>query len=370
MSYRTESEALDAEILQVIERWHRTEAPLQEGDFEDLAIRIFAYQIRYNEPYARYAGSYGYSAARLPASWHEIPPVPAEAYKEATLATFDPREAALTFETSGTTQGVGGRHYMESAALYDAALLAGFDYFLLPDKQRLHYLNIVPNPAIRPRSSLGYMMASVSAKRGTANTGWYVRGDEVLADDFLTDVSTAVNENKPVCIASTAFGLVHVLDTMRDRGLYLPLPNGSRIMETGGFKGRSRVVDRESLYTELCERFACVEDDIVAEYGMTELTSQYYDDVLRTLEENGRGVRYKQAPPWLRTRVVGPDGQTLPNGVVGALVHVDLANRSSCVAIQTEDLGAQFDRGLVLIGREQGAALRGCSLDAEELFRR
>ncbi len=48
-------------------------------------------------------------------------------------------------------------------------------------------------------------------------------------------------------------------------------------------------------------------------------------------------------------------------------MHVDLANRSSCVAIQTEDLGVQFDEGLVLIGREQGASLRGCSLDAEEL---
>jgi len=48
-------------------------------------------------------------------------------------------------------------------------------------------------------------------------------------------------------------------------------------------------------------------------------------------------------------------------------VHVDLANRSSCVAIATEDLGARFDDGLVVIGREAGAALRGCSLDAEEL---
>ncbi|MGC1380699.1 MAG: hypothetical protein WA814_06700, partial [Candidatus Baltobacteraceae bacterium] len=63
----------------------------------------------------------------------------------------------------------------------------------------------------------------------------------------------------------------------------------------------------------------------------------------------------------------GPDRATLPNGTVGALVHVDLANRSSCVAIQTEDLGVRFDDGLVLIGREQGASLRGCSLDAEDL---
>ena len=370
MSYRSESEALDAELLQIIDRWHRTEAVLSEADFEDLALRMFAYQVRYNAPYAKYAGSFGYSASHLPKSWHEIPAVPTQAYKEATLATFDVNHAVLTFETSGTTLGYGGLHYMDTPALYDATLLAGFDYFMLPDKLRLRYLNVVPNPVLRRRSSLGYMMASVSAKRGDENTGWYVRGDEILTDAFVTDLSDAIQNNRPVCIASTAFGLVHIVDAMKDRGLYLPLPSGSRIMETGGFKGRSRVVERADLYDELCERFGCVEDDIVAEYGMTELTSQYYDTTLRDLEEMPGGVRYKQAPPWLRARVVAPDGHTLPNGVVGALVHVDLANRSSCVAIQTEDLGVQYERGLVLIGREQGAALRGCSLDAEELLRR
>jgi len=35
--------------------------------------------------------------------------------------------------------------------------------------------------------------------------------------------------------------------------------------------------------------------------------------------------------------------------------------------VQTEDLGAAVGDGIVLIGREQGAELRGCSLDAETL---
>ncbi len=301
----------------------------------------------------------------LPKSWHDIPAVPTDAYKEAQLATFDVSHAALSFETSGTTQGVGGRHYMETTALYDAALLAGFDRFMLSDGLRLRYLNLVPNPANRPQSSLGYMMAMVSAKRGDGNTGWFVQDDEIFSNAFIADAQDAASRNEPVCIASTAFALVHLLDALRERNLAIALPTGSRIMETGGFKGRARIVERTALYTELCERFACPQDIIAAEYGMTELTSQYYD----TQQRNG-AIRYKGSPPWLRPRVVGADGRSLPNGTVGALVHVDLANRSSCVAIQTEDLGVQFDDGLVLIGREQGASLRGCSLDAEELLRR
>jgi hypothetical protein len=371
----SQARSLDAEILALMERWHRTGAPLDERDFNDLALRIFEYQLRHNEPYARYAGSLGWSTSRLPSSWHEIPAVPTAAYKEAVLATFDVSKAQLVFVTSGTTQGVGGRHYMETSALYDAALIAGFDRFVLPDDARLRYLHLVPNPAERPESSLGYMMHRVSTLRGNGATGWYIRGDDLLVDAFLADAEDAVARDEPVCIAGTAFALVHLLDAMRARDRRLALPGGSRIMETGGFKGRSRMVGRDALYDELCERFGCARDTVIAEYGMTELTSQYYDVVLRLrasrfAQDDRKSMRLKQGPPWLRPRVVGPDGATLPNGTVGALVHVDLGNRSSCVAIQTEDLGVQLDEGLVLIGREQGAALRGCSLDAEDLIAR
>jgi hypothetical protein len=331
-----------------------------------LALRIFGYQLRHNAPYARYAASFGWSPARLPPSWHEIVPVPTDAFKEAALATFDVGNAALSFVTSGTTQAVRGRHYMETAALYNAALVAGFDRFILADGARLRYFNLVPNPVERSDSSLGYMMARVSELRGDGRTGWYLRGDELLADAFLADIEDAVRNRQPACIASTAFALVHLLDVMRERDVEYALPSGSRIMETGGFKGRSRIVGREQLYHELCRRFGCTQDAIVAEYGMTELTSQYYD-VLRQAQDDTSEIPYKTSPPWLRPRVIGPDGKTLPNGTVGALVHVDLANRSSCVAIQTEDLGVQFDEGLVFVGREQGASLRGCSLDAEAL---
>jgi hypothetical protein len=117
----------------------------------------------------------------------------------------------------------------------------------------------------------------------------------------------------------------------------------------------------------LAQCFALDANAIVAEYGMTELTSQYYDDCLVRSGSGSIAARRKSSPPTLRTRVVGPDGTTLPNGTVGALLHVDLANRSSCVAVLTEDLGVAFDDGLVLIGRESGASLRGCSLDAESL---
>lgn len=366
MAYSAYSARLDAEILRTVQRFEAGHT-LHDDEFNDLALDVFAYQLRYNAPYARYCASLGVTPDHLPATWHDIPPVPNAAFKETTLTTFDVGRAALAFVTSGTTSGTGGRHYMETPALYDAVCVAGFARFMLCDGIALRYFNLVPNPADRPESSLGYMMAAVSARFGTAETGWYVRSDQLFLDAFFADVRDAIERAQPVCIATTAFAMVQVLDVMRERGLNVTLPPGSRVMETGGFKGRARVVDRSEMYADVAERFGIAQTQIVAEYGMTELTSQWYDTVL-CMNTGTDGIRYKAAPPWLRARVVGPDGKTLPDGTVGALVHVDAANRSSCIAVATEDLGVQFPDGLVLIGREAGATLRGCSLDAETLL--
>jgi len=361
MSYESESHALDREILSLIEGWHRRGETLQDAGFNDLALRLLAYQLRYNAPYARYCERLGITASALPESWESIPAVPAAAFKESAITTFDPAAAALAFETSGTTGASSGRHYMETPALYDAALLAAFDRFVLSDGAHLRYFNLVPNPLERPRSSLGYMMRRVSEARGDARTGWHLRGDDLLFASFQSDLLAAVAEGQPVCISATAFALVHLLDAMDHSRARFVLPSGSRIIETGGFKGRTRAVDKAELYDRIGAGFGIRPESIVAEYGMTELTSQYYDDA---------ATRRKVGPPWLRARVVGPDRTTLANGSVGALLHVDLANRSSCLAIQTEDLGIQYDDGFVLLGREQDASPRGCSLDAEELAAR
>jgi hypothetical protein len=367
VDYHLESQELDREILDVISAWHQHGAELTQGEFNDLALRLFDYQLRYNAPYARYCERLGVTRDALPASWEAIPAVPAPAFKEATLATFDARGATVTFETSGTTDGKPGRHYLETVELYDAALLAGFDRFMLADGARLRYFNCVPNPLESPHSSLGYMMKRVAEERGAGKTGWYLRDGELLFDSFKSDLQQSVAERQPLCLAVTAFALVLVLDAMEAEGLRVSLPPGSRIMETGGFKGRSRMVSREGLYDRTCDRFGVCPEAIVAEYGMTELSSQYYDRVSASAV---LAQRRKIAPPWLRARVVGPDRVTLPNGEIGSILHVDLANRSSCITIQTEDLGIRYDDGLVLIGREIDAEPRGCSLDSEGLRQR
>ena len=354
--------ALDTRILAAIEAY-----ALDDAAFLALAQDLFAYQAAHNAPYAAFARAAGFGPDHRPSRIEEIPAVPAAAFKEARLAAFAPEHTAVWFETSGTTRGSGGRHELSTTALYDAALLASFDRMMLADGTALRYCNLVPDPRLRPHSSLGYMMGVVARERGDGRDGWYLRGDELDVDGFVQAISRARSDGVAVCVATTAFALVALLDALHERGTALPLPAGSRVMETGGFKGRSRTVERTTLYRQTAALFDLPIDSIVAEYGMTELSSQYYD------APAGRAhiePRVKVAPPWLRPIVVDAGGRRPAEGVIGAIRHIDLANRGSVIAIDTEDLGAHVDGGIVLLGRDHGAELRGCSLDAETLLAR
>lgn len=355
--------ALDERILAAIASY-----ALDDAAFLALARDLLAYQLAHNAPYAAFARTRGVDPQHLPERLDAIPAVPAAAFKEARIATFPPDETAVWFETSGTTAGGrSGRHELPTARLYEAALLASFDRMVLVDGARLRYLLLVPDPREKPHSSLGFMMDAVARERGDGAAGWYLHGDVLDVERFLRDAERARTDGVAVCLATTAFALVALLDALAEREITVALPPGSRVMETGGFKGRTRVVERAALYRETSARLGVPISAIVAEYGMTELSSQYYDGLAT---RDRIEPRIKIAPPWLRPLVVDGEGRALPDGVVGAIRHIDLANRGSAIAVETEDLGATIDGGLVLLGREQGAELRGCSLDAETLLAR
>ena len=358
--------ALDDAFLSIVAEWSSGGPGCDEARFEAHALALFSHQIERNAPYRNFAASLGFDANRMPATWRDIPAVPASAFKDATLATFDVLQAERIFETSGTTAATAGKHYVERARIYDASLLAGFDRFMLADGARLRYLNLVPNPRFRPHSSLGYMMGHAGVLRGDGNAGYFVDGDEIDVPAFCATLERAIRDAQPVCVAGTAFAFVALTDALERDGRAFAAPSGSRIMETGGFKGRARVVERDELYANLGAGLGIPSASIVAEYGMTELLSQYYDSPA----SRSSGTRVKIAPPWLRPLVVDTNGREVAERDAGFLRHVDLANRSSVVAIETEDCGYRMGEGIVLLGRAAEAPLRGCSLDAEDLVLR
>lgn len=365
-SLPAELESLIRDLVQVT--GEGVHLPLAPDRFQELALRAFALQYRENPTY----GAFCRARNRTPDTvedWKEVPPVPAMAFKHLELVVGAPEAAERTFRTSGTTRGAGTRgvHRIPSLRLYRASLLPPFREALLPDGARLPLLSLVPSPEEAPDSSLSEMVGTV-ARELCPRVDWCAGADG--APDvgvFLQSARAHVDRGEPVLVTGTAFAFVHLLDRMVEDGVAVALPEGSRIMETGGFKGRSRSVSREELYRTLHRRLGVPDARIVNEYGMTELLSQLYEPVLR---EGAAAPRRHVPPPWLRVRALDPATLApLPDGRPGLLAFFDLANAGSVSAVLTEDVGTVAEDGVRLRGRVPGAEPRGCSLALEDLLR-
>ena len=337
-----------------------TAADLAADDaFNRLALRVHAVQRASNPMLRRFWDS---APVADPATWHEIPPIPVMAFRDVPIACGPPE---AVFRTSGTSGGRGGRgeHHVPSLELYRAAARGNYRRHLLRGVERIRVVSLVPDPAVVKDSSLARMAGFIAEEPEVVGAVWAF--DSVHGID-VDSVRNSARGTVPILLLTTAFALVHLLDAMGPQRL--PLPPGSRIMETGGFKGRVAEVDRRTLYARVERALAVCARDIVNEYGMTELLSQAYDGELPTRSSTVRRHRF---PPWVRTRALDPATLSpLPPGQPGLLSHFDLANAGSVCHILTEDFGCTTDDGgIELAGRAPGASLRGCSLMAESFLR-
>lgn len=348
------------------------DTPLADHRFDALARGTFAFQFEHNLPYAAYCRRRGITPETV-SDWSDVPPVPTAAFKEVTLVAGDPAQAEAIFQTSGTTRGPErrGRHYVLDLDLYHRALLPNFQAHLLPDRARLPFLSLIPSARELPDSSLAHMVDVVIERLAKGGESFMDPKRGLRAAALENALAEHIAQGVPVCLVGTSFAYVHWLDSLAVRNRRLRLPEGSRLMDTGGFKGRSRTVPESELRAAYRDLLGLHDMWCVNEYGMTELCSQFYDHALRNAvySRPARAERAKSPPPWVRTRVVNPETLCpVPAGEVGILQHFDLANLFSVMAVQTEDLGRMVEGGFETLGRAPGATPRGCSVAVDLLL--
>ncbi len=386
---------LDAEILKFIAA-HRTQ-PAPEESFAELAFKVFRHQYERNLFYRRLCDAEGNTPGIL-SSWKDIPAMPAAGFKELVLTSYPKKNAVKVFRTSGTTRDVKGAsatgvrhkaladssagrirrsfwrtsadasrgvHFFDTLKLTEAALIPSFEKYMLPDAAGCRLFFLTASPLDAPHSSLSNMMGVVNHKFSNPRGKFYVKGETLLFEALVRDLGGC---RRKVMLLSTAFALKAFLDRLAARNMKLKLPEGSRLMETGGFKGRTKEVSKAALYRACAGRLGIKPTHCVSEYGMTELSSQFYDTTLFDIVNKNKRRPFKAGPAWVRTVVVDPvTGREAKHGKPGLLRHYDLANRGSVMAVETEDLGRARGEGFELLGRAPGAVVRGCSLAYETL---
>ena len=333
-----------------------------DARFDELALALFALQYQGGDAYRRLCRAAGRGPENVK-TWRDVPPVPTGAFKEARLAIFPERDGVRVFRTSGSTTEARGELHLDTLALYDASLLRTFAAWICPDVGRIPFLVLAPSAEDAPDSSLSHMF-DVAARALGSSASFYVRDDGWDPGALVSDLEAL---DGPAAVVGTAFAFVHLIDTLAERGRSLELPPGTRVMETGGFKGRSRTLERADLHAAITASLGVPATHIVNQYGMCELASQFYEPTLAT----GEPTCKKRVPPWVRTRVVDPATlHDVAPGESGVLVHYDLANTGSVLAIQTSDAGVWRGDGFEVLGRIEGAEARGCSIAADALLGR
>jgi hypothetical protein len=346
---------LDRRIVDFIAQGSAGDEP-----FESLALELFAYQFAANPAYRRYCERLGRTPGTV-RHWEDVPGIPTSAFAHVRLACFAPERTRLTFLSSGTTHVARSRHELENTALYDASLLAHFRKRVIPDVRSIQMIALSPPFASAPHSSLAYMLSKIGETFGTGGARFFV-DDETLDFDGASDALR--NASGPVLVVGTAFGFVHFFDRCRETRTRFALPAGSRVIETGGFKGKSREVSGEELYGWFGEVLGVPRALCASEYGMCELGSQWYDtNIADSLAGQPVRISVKAGPHWARSIVVDPvTAKPMSSRQPGLLQIFDLSNRGSVAAVLTGDLVREVQGGFELIGRGPGELPKGCSI--------
>jgi len=360
VSAEVESDALHARVRALIDAFEQGR-PMPEA-YDDVSRDVVRFQGEHVPGYARLCAARGVDPGAVTAA-AGAPAVPVDAFRVSRVFAFEERLARFAFRTSGTTTGARGTHFMRDAATYDAAALAFGRAMLARDLASPPVLVLGPSEPEARDSSLGHMNALFARAFGPPPAGpaHFVVNGALAVESLRASVESLP---APAIVLATSFALVHLLDAIGHARL--ALPPGSRVMQTGGFKGRSREVSAEDLREGVARAFGIDERDVVGEYGMTELSSQFWEAT--AVDPAARRGVYVE-PPW--ARVVPVDPETLDpvaDGQVGIARIEDLANVDSAFAIVTQDRVRRLAGGFELLGRAPGAPARGCSIALDEML--
>ena len=308
-------------------------------NFESFALDLFRLQAQHVPIYGAFVSQLGIDYASI-TSIQDIPFMPVSFFKSHKVLAkgFD---TELVFETSGTTAQSPGRHFVPKASLYDWSYNVCYKGFTNNESYAL--LALLPNYLERGNSSLVYMVDGLIQATRDADSGFFLNEFETIA---------AILKRREAKQQKTLlWGVTYaLLDFCETHPMNL---KHTRVLETGGMKGRRKEMVKEELHEILKKGFGV--SRIYSEYGMTELLSQAYS--------HGENRFTCPAHMAVVLRDTSDPLSTVPLGVTGGINIIDLANIYSCAFIATEDLGKLHSDGTFeVLGRFDAAEVRGCNL--------
>ncbi|NVK05169.1 MAG: acyl transferase [Flavobacteriia bacterium] len=310
-----------------------------KGQFNEVALELFRYQVVHCEPYRRFVEGLKINPAEIQ-HWTDIPHLPIEAFKNHEVKTGN-FEAEVVYTSSGTTGSNTSKHFVAHKSWYERVFTEAFkESYGSPDNYQ--WLCLLPSYLERKGSSLIDMAAQFIEQSKVGSSGFYLDNMNALMDQVQKTADL------PTVILGVSFALLDLAESHSQA-----LGPNVIMMETGGMKGRRKEMIRAELHEVLTTSFHL--PGIHSEYGMTELMSQAYS--------KGGGIY--TSPSWMRVSLRDPADplSTVRLGKTGGINIIDLANVDSCAFLATQDLGRlHSETTFEVLGRFDNSDIRGCNL--------
>lgn len=292
--------------------------------------------------------------------------IPDTAFRGASVFHFAEAHIARTFRTSGTSgPDRGSAAYSERGMdLMKRSILANGRRHVFAGLDRPAVVRLVPESCVLPEGVMPYGMEVLSQTFGAPEASEAVVGPNGLDLERLTTLlDRAVADRRPVVMLGGSFAFVHLCDALLARGRSWVLPPGSRMVDAGGFKGRSRELDVDALRGAVGSTFGIARDRCTNIFGMTELASQLYDAVDTPL--GPKGERPKGTTPFVAPRVRDPFSWRPAERGPGLLEVADLCILDRPHVVLTGDWAVAGEHGVAITGRVRPSESRGCALHFE-----
>lgn len=330
---------LKAQILRACP--DKSGGPISDADFNALALEVFAFQYKYNAFYRRYCSLIGKDVSMV-SKLSDIPFLPIQFFKNQDIKTGN-WTAETVFSSSGTTGVTTSQHFTREFDFYKQVSRQGFEQFY-GKIDNFCILGLLPSYLERSGSSLIAMVDDFIHLSKQPKSGFFLNEHAELAK-ILRGCQAA---NVPTLLIGVSFGLLDFVENFT-----IDFPE-LIVMETGGMKGRRREMIRSELHETIAKGFGVA--TIHSEYGMTELFSQGYS--------RGHGIFEAASTLRVLSREINdPLSSQTPEGKLGILNIIDLANLDTCSFIATDDLGRVFSDGsFEVLGRLDNSDMRGCNL--------
>ena len=328
---------------------------------------VFHYE--HNEMYRQFCDRKGFDPHAEIKSVEDVPPVAVSVFKDLGMGLSSvPKEDIKLRLQSSATSGTPSTIVVDkiTSKRQAKAMVKVIQEAIGKDRKPFLVMDIDPRSEFR--SLLGARFAAITGYLNFASkAGYFLKAKDGVSYfdvEAMQKYVADIDSNQPVVVFGFTYILYsNVLKAIRERGVNIPLPKGSKIIHIGGWKKlESEKIDKSLFNSQLAECFGVEPTDVIDIYGFTEQMGLNYPDC-------PCGCKHESSYVKVLVRDIATN-EVLPAGKEGKMEFITPVPHSyPGNAVLTDDLGIILDepcpygrpgKRFRISGRLKKAEVRGC----------